>query len=732
MSDDVSVSFGANIQKLTSAIEEVNTAIGGITGPIKDVMSAAKEASAALGVAFAIDKVTEFVAAYAKVGEQVERTAAILGLSTRQTQELGYISEVTGGNADTMARSIERMQVNLQAAQNPTSRQAQALHALGLSASQLLALPLNEQLDTLADAFKRLHDNGVNPTSIAIEIMGRGAADMVPFLEQGRGGLDQLRQTALETGAIMSRETVEALAQNERASKTLWAALKGLAGTIAGELAPALTREDQGLAALIGNLNIAIQTHTLWERELIGIQTAASELGQALLNLGAIAKDVFTLNWGAIAADREAGLAKVAEIQRQGEERMNAVAKRAMEEYQTTLGGADQPLKSPSFAINTDAIKAAAEQYQQQIKAAQEAYSTTTKLADASYSSTKEHLSSELAQHQITYGQETALLLQALDERHAAESGALDKQVNDEKSAYEGRIGLYAQGTSAWQKAVDEETEALKKANDQRMVEDAKYFAERQKIVDQAAQQESKVWKSVADTMASAFSSQLQKILSGHETLMQGIERATGTMILKLLEDQVKLTAEWLLQNAIKLASHIATETGMTSATTAGAAARAAAQAASGQASILETIANAIKAIGAGAGQTAAEVSAAVAPEAGPAAPAIGAAAGTAVMAIGKSLESLDVGTDYVLSEGLAYIHRGEKIVPDMPAARTSGPYTGGRDGGDVHVHMPFNITAMDGRSVARVFNDNGGALLKAINNAARRGAHTGLRTARA
>lgn len=678
--DEIQVKFGASTGELLAGADEVKDAIGSIAGTVQQALGALSALSGAIAGAFAVNKIADFESHYAEVGEQIERTAAIIGVSTKQTQELGFISEVTGGSAQGMATAIERMQVNLQAAINPTSRQAQALAAMGLSARQLLDLPVDEQLNVMADAFKRLHDEGINPTSIGITLMGRGAAGMVPFLEQGRAGLDQLRNTADRVGAVMSKETVEALAANERASVTLRSAVSGLAGTIAGELAPALTKEENGLATLIGDISLAIQTHTLWNRVVIGLQTGLSELEQVFVNVGTVAKDVFTLNWGAIAQDRQDGLAKIAEIQQEGDDRINTLALDAQAKMQQILSGpnTDKPLKSPSFAVNTDGIKAAAEQAAEQQKLAQEQYTATVKLADTAFASTKEHLDAEVKLHQMTYSEETAALLQALDQRHTAEAQAQTAEVAAENAALEAKIALYARGTAEWQKAVDEQTEFLQKAYDQRRELDAKYFAERQQIVDRGAEEEGKQWKSVADQMAGAFNSQVPKILQGQETITKGLERASGQLIIKLIEDQIKLSAEWLIQNALRLASHLATEAGMTTATVTGAAARTAAQTASGQVSILETIANAMKAIFSSAGQTTAEVSAAVAPEAGPAAPAIGAAAGAAVVGAATSLASFDVGTDYVLKGGLAMIHRGEEIKP----AQGSGPWTGGRDSG--------------------------------------------------
>ena len=43
-----------------------------------------------------------------------------------------------------------------------------------------------------------------------------------------------------------------------------------------------MAKFDNDLATTIGNINIAIQTHTLWEREMLALATGARESGQLL------------------------------------------------------------------------------------------------------------------------------------------------------------------------------------------------------------------------------------------------------------------------------------------------------------------------------------------------------------------------------------------------------------------------------------------------------------------
>ena len=54
---------------------------------------------------------------------------------------------------------------------------------------------------------------------------------------------------------------------------------------------------------------------------------------------------------------------------------------------------------------------------------------------------------------------------------------------------------------------------------------------------------------------------------------------------------------------------------------------------------------------------------------------------------------------------------------------------SGGVAAPQVHAPVSINVSALDSVSVARFFNDNSRHMLRAINDAVKRGAHLGLRS---
>ncbi len=229
------------------------------------------------------------------------------------------------------------------------------------------------------------------------------------------------------------------------------------------------------------------------------------------------------------------------------------------------------------------------------------------------------------------------------------------------------------------------------------------------RLDEQAIAQQQRSWTGSLGTIENAFNAQLRGLLAGTTSWSHAFRSILGDLVIKFIEMCETMVVKWL-----------AAELAQTTATTTGAASRAAAETAGANAGLMAQAANAVRAIMTDAGQAFAGVFAFLAPVMGPAAAGPAAAAEASVSAAAI----FDVGTDYVVRGGLALIHQGETIVP----ARGSGPYTGAGQGPQVHAPVSINVSALDAQSVSRFFNDNSRQMLRAINDAVRRGAHLGMR----
>jgi hypothetical protein len=713
---DVQVTFGANIgeflagqKEIQSHLTQIRYALWGLTEPVRGIRSSLGELSEAFIAAFAVDKIAGFVSEYAELGEHIKAQAATLGMSAEQYQLFGYAAQMSGEDAGNAADAIQRFEYNLQQAQNPTSRQAQALHALGLSAHEFIGIPVAEQMERLFTAVSHFADGG-NKTAAVEALLTRYGVDMIPVMDQGAAGFERMSQRAKEAGVVMSGPVVNSLAALEEDLTTMWASFKAMSGTVVAELSPSFESFVQILTDMFaaftknveagGSMKVALDliaaalsaVDAALSIGIAGIEAfwqtgvaAAQDIASIWTATGRILADVFTFKWADVGAAWSAFEGEFAAHGRELANNYAADIKQAVGEIRTALYGDEAaPAQKPGLpqvpAMNVNASLDATEM--------QSHYQALITQIDGFYNRQKEELAAAVAEHRMSYDQETAALLRALEARHAGEDAAYDAEI-------------------AAVKAAGKNYEAVVK---EKLATDQKYALEHQKIVDEAAIKETKewqkTWQSALSTIESSFNSQLRGLLAGTTTWNMAWKKMLGDMIIKFIEMCETMVVKWA---AVELAK--------TTATITGAAARTAAEQTASAAGVLGMIGNAIKAIMVDAGQAFAGVFAFLAPTMGPAAAAPAAAAQASVM--GAAV--FDVGTNYVVRGGLALIHPGETIIP---AARGSGPFTGAGTSPQVHAPVSISVSALDSQSVKRFFDDNSHHLMRAINDAVKRGAH--------
>ena len=148
----------------------------------------------------AIDAADKLSKASSKFGVPVETLAALsnaAALSDVSVEELGA--------------SIARLSKNMVSASGPTTDQAVAFKALGISvkdsSGQLKSS--DDILLAVADSFSKFRD-GATKTAIAIALFGRAGADMIPVLDKGSAGIKEMEARVRELNPNLDADTLAA------------------------------------------------------------------------------------------------------------------------------------------------------------------------------------------------------------------------------------------------------------------------------------------------------------------------------------------------------------------------------------------------------------------------------------------------------------------------------------------------------------------------------------------
>lgn len=349
-------------------------------------------------------------------------------------------------------------------------------------------------------------------------------------------------------------------------------------------------------------------------------------------------------------------------------------------------------MRSGDDAAYNDAVRAAQLAISEQVKAVEDGLKQKLAL-----------YAQEAQLHEITEQQKVTLSRQALDEEYAAEISALQRE-----------SGLSNQTLTQKQRVNDQMLDAERRHQDQMT-----------SLVRNAVTAQEREYQAFGSTVTQAFNSQLHGLLSGTESWHTAFKNTLEDLLIKFIE--------WGEETVVR---QIATEAAKTAATSAGVTARTGAEQAGAAASLASQSATIVRSILSSAAEAFAGVFGFLAPIMGPFAAGPATAAQATVAGMAGAVASADIGMWQVPQDMLTLVHHNELVMPAAQAGALRDMLSGdasagsGAQSGAVHIHPTtnFHVSAIDSGSVAQWMKNNSPAMMKAMDEAVRHGAHLGLR----
>jgi hypothetical protein len=685
--DSVQVKFGAQIDGLVAGINEAKDQIEGITAPISGVVSAFQGLAEAAGVFFAVDKITAFTDRFAEAGEEISRTARITGESTDQIQLFNAAIKLSGGDAGSAAMTLAILQKNIGDAISKAGPARAAFLDMGISLEQLK----NTDIVTLLFEMKKnLDEAGDSAATSALKmddmraVAGRQGAQFLAL----KGGIEEVKKVIDATGYSMSPEMTKHADDLADHNRILGMAFTGLANSISNEASTALVKFDE-------RLTNALEGYTAFIN-----YANAHGLGTALevATMGAMVQG------GAKGQNLNSGDAVNAAISGAGVG-VGGLPSRTIHGPNADGGGGED---------NT------AEQIERNN------YQTSLELDKLKLQNRKDTDAAMVASGQMSAMQEIG----DLQELAAEEYGLSMKAVDELAGTY------------------DEDSAEYAALMNKKKVLTQEYENERAKLAEQGAaaqrkqyEQELAPWKQLMGDMGGAFDTMINGILSGTQTWKGALGRAYDDLGIKFAEVMAKMTAEYLAFKATQTGTNTATgilgfgatnpfaalsgpggsENGASNPLTAILTALTTAITGNTVAQTTMTaVSDASNAITQTTGTVVTGLSVATAANTTATIANTGAESGSGGAGIfgtiGKFLGFMDVGSWQVPSDGMAFLHANEMVVPAQQAsAIRAGGTLGGSGGTASGSAVTININAIDTQTGASFLKNNASTIAQVI-----------------
>jgi hypothetical protein len=206
-------------------------------------------AFAAAMTAFATASVARFIQVGSALDDMTQRT----GVSVEALSALSYAAQLSDTSMESLQASLIKMTKFTESAADGAKAAQGTLSQLGLSVRQLKALSPDQQFLAFADALNAIEDPGQRAV-MAMEVFGKGAADIQILLQQGSAGIEGLMDQAADLGKVMSGETAAAAAETADAIDDMLASIDSAIVAIGGQLAPIVKLLADGITFVVNAL----------------------------------------------------------------------------------------------------------------------------------------------------------------------------------------------------------------------------------------------------------------------------------------------------------------------------------------------------------------------------------------------------------------------------------------------------------------------------------------------
>lgn len=229
-------------------------AVGGIAaGMAGEFLKAAKSIGSSI---------TDVIDSADKLNKLSQQT----GMTTEELSKLSYAAGLADVPMEALTKSVTKLsKAMVDAAGDGASQAGRAFTAMGVTVKNVSDGSLRPSADVLADIADKFagYKDGAEKTSLAVALFGKAGAAMIPLLNEGRDGLQELGDEAQKYGLVLDKQTTAAAEAFNDNLRKMDMIKQGVSTTMTAKLLPAFqalsevllkSREESTLWNAIGDV----------------------------------------------------------------------------------------------------------------------------------------------------------------------------------------------------------------------------------------------------------------------------------------------------------------------------------------------------------------------------------------------------------------------------------------------------------------------------------------------
>lgn len=228
MAKDLLFTLAVNTASFEASTKRAANSIGELQKTISSIQASAFVYLGEQAI-IAGEKLYNFTRRIAETGEEIARMSEISGLSTRKWQEWSGAAYLANISQDSLARGLKFLSRAIKDSGDMGTDAGKAFSAMGISVNDVSGRTksLDQVMGEVADKFSGWED-GPRKIAISLALFGRSGQDMIPILNKGRSGIQELQGELNRLGVILGADTIKRLEESEKRFREMDLVIKAM------------------------------------------------------------------------------------------------------------------------------------------------------------------------------------------------------------------------------------------------------------------------------------------------------------------------------------------------------------------------------------------------------------------------------------------------------------------------------------------------------------------------
>lgn len=243
-------------QLLITAVDQTRPAFETIRNNLSklgDATSRVKGMLAGLGATVTIAGFAAMIKHTFDVADELYKLSQKIGISVEALSTLRFAAQLSEVTLETLQKGIKTLSQNITEANTGIGDGAQVFQALGITVKNTDGSMKSTEavLLQVANVFANLEDGAVK-TALAVKLFGKSGMEMIPFLNQGAAGINQLTAEAERLGLKLTTETAISAENFNDNLTALKASSSALGISLARDFLPDLVNITKAMREAVG------------------------------------------------------------------------------------------------------------------------------------------------------------------------------------------------------------------------------------------------------------------------------------------------------------------------------------------------------------------------------------------------------------------------------------------------------------------------------------------------